>query len=133
MKKTIFLIDKHRKQYAYECIKNAPDDYVCTIQKKTRTLDQNAILHAALTDISKQVLWHGNKLSVDIWKRLCVAAWLREKGEQPMLIPALDGSGVDVIYEKTSRLNVSQCSELVEWCFSFGAEHGVNFSDGWEG
>ncbi len=128
-KQTIHLIDRQRKQYAYECILKAPEDHVCTIQKKTRTLDQNAILHAALTDISKQVLWHGNKLSVDIWKRLCVAAWLREKGEQPMLIPALDGSGVDVIYEKTSRLNVSQCSELVEWCFSFGAEHEVIWSE----
>lgn len=103
---------------------------VLEIKPATRSLEQNALLHAALTDISQQVEWMGKKLSVEIWKRLCMAAWLREKKEQPMLIPALDGNGFDVVFEKTSKLSTTQCSELVEWCFAFGAEHGVKFRSG---
>lgn len=100
---------------------------VLEVKPSTRSLEQNALLHAALTDISQQVEWMGKKLSVEIWKRLCMAAWLREKKEQPMLIPALDGNGFDLIFEKTSKLSTTQCSELVEWCFAFGVEHGVKF------
>lgn len=92
-----------------------------------RTIAQNARLHAVLTDISKQVEWHGAHLSVDVWKRLCMAAWLRERSEQPLLVPAIDGHGVDIVFERTSKLSPKQCSELVEWCLCFGAEHDVKF------
>ena len=102
---------------------------VLTVAPSTRSLEQNRLLHAALTDISQQVEWKGQKFTVEIWKRLCVAAWLREKKEQPMLIPALDGNGFDVIFERTSKLSNTQCSELLEWCFAFGADHEVKFRD----
>lgn len=100
---------------------------VVEVRKETRSLEQNALLHAALTDIANQVEWYGKKFDVVVWKRLCVASWLREKNQTPDLIPALDGNGFDVVYEKTSKLSVTQCSELLEWCFAFGAEHGVKF------
>lgn len=102
---------------------------VLEIRPEKRSDAQNRLLHAALADIAQQVEWRGQKFTVEIWKRLCVAAWLREKKEQPMLIPALDGNGFDVIFEKTSKLSTAQCSELVEWCFAFGAEHDVKFRD----
>jgi hypothetical protein len=102
---------------------------VLTLAPETRSSEQNRLLHAALTDISQQVEWKGQKFTVEIWKRLCVAAWLREKKEQPMLIPALDGNGFDVIFERTSKLSNTQCSELLEWCFAFGADHEVKFRD----
>ena len=51
-------------------------------------------VNAVLTDIAKQVKWHGQAFDVVTWKRLCMASWLREKNEQPQLIPALDGKGL---------------------------------------
>ena len=113
-----------------ECVKPmlmAGHRLILEVKPMKRSSPQNRLLHAALTDISQQVEWMGKKLSVDVWKRLCMASWLREKKEQPMLIPALDGNGFDVIFEKTSKLSAAQCSELVEWCFAFGAEHEVKF------
>ena len=127
--KKVIRLNAIGKQIAKQCIEQAPDEYICTIQKKTRSLDQNAKLHSMLTDISKQVIWHGQKFSMETWKRLCVAAWLREKNERPLLVPALDGAGVDIIYEKTSKLNVSECAELIEWCYAFGAQNGVKFKE----
>ncbi|MFE1815602.1 recombination protein NinB [Metapseudomonas otitidis] len=105
------------------------------ICEKDRTAEQNAKLHAMLTDISRQVEHAGRKWDVLIWKRLCTAAWLREEGESATMLPALDGNGFDVIYEKTSKLGVKKCASLIEWIQAFGAEHGVRWTqkDYWEG
>lgn len=85
------------------------------------------MLHSCLSDIAEQVEWHGKKLDLDVWKRLCTAAWLRELGESPELIPALDGKGFDVIFERTSKMTVKQMTSLIEWCLAFGAQNGVAF------
>jgi NinB protein len=74
------------------------------------------------------VEWMGKKFNIDIWKRLVTAAWMREQNEQPMMIPALDGNGFDIIFERTSKLTQSQCGSLVEWILAFGAEHNVKWS-----
>lgn len=105
----------------------AGHEFSLSVKPKTRSTAQNALLHAALSDIASQLEWHGKKLNIEVWKRLCVASWLRERKESPDLIPALDGNGFDVIYEKTSKLSTTQCSDLVEWCFAFGVENGVKF------
>ena len=94
-----------------------------------RTLDQNAKLHAMLGDISRQVTHYEQKFSTGVWKRLCVASWLRESGEKPLMIPALDGCGIDVIFEKTSKLSIKRTAELIEWVYCFGTEHGVKWSE----
>ncbi|WP_160286377.1 recombination protein NinB [Pseudomonas knackmussii] len=105
------------------------------ISDEDRTAEQNAKLHAMLTDISRQVEHAGKKWNVLIWKRLCTAAWLREEGENATMIPALDGNGFDVIYEKTSKLGVKKCASLIEWVQAFGAENQVRWTqkDHWEG
>lgn len=105
------------------------------IKDVDRSAEQNAKLHAMLTDISKQVRHAEKEWSVLIWKRLLTAAWLREAGDQPQLIPALDGHGFDVIYERTSKMTVKQCADLITWIECFGAEHQVRWTqkDHWGG
>lgn len=100
-----------------------------TLTEPGRNSDQNALLHACLTDIANQVEWCGKKLSMEIWKRLTMAAFLREQNEQPQMIPALDGQGFDVIFERTSKLSKRQFADLVTWCLAFGNEHQVHWSD----
>lgn len=105
------------------------------IKDLDRSSEQNKKLHACLTVISRQVEHAGKKWDVLIWKRLLTAAWLREAGEQPQMIPAVDGHGFDVVYERTSKLSVKKCAELLEWVAAFGAEHGVRWTakDVWGG
>lgn len=100
------------------------------IRPPRRNNPQNRALHQAFTDLSQQVEWYGQKLPAGVWKRLCVSAWLREKNHKPYMIPALDGVGVDVVYEKTSTLSVKDCSELLEWVYSFGSENNAKFRCG---
>lgn len=123
------LVHAAARANACKAIMAAPDGMVVTLKEPTRNLEQNAALHAKLADIAEQVEWHGKRLSLDVWKRLCTAAWLREEGESPEMIPALDGKGFDVIFERTSTLTVKQMSSLLEWVTAFGAQNGVKFHD----
>jgi hypothetical protein len=106
-----------------------------SIVGQDRSAEQNKKLHALLADIAAQVEHAGMKWDVTIWKRLCTAAWLRERGASIQMIPAIDGKGVDVLYEPTSKLSMKKCAELIEWVTAFGAEHGVKWSatDHWNG
>lgn len=97
------------------------------ISENDRSVEQNDKLHALLGDIAKQVEHYGRKWSVPIWKRLCTAAWLRELGECPELIPAIDGNGVDIIYEKTSKLGIKKCASLITWVQAYGDQNDVKF------
>lgn len=106
-----------------------------SITDQDRSEEQNKKLHACLNDISKQVEHAGMKWDVTVWKRLCTAAWLRERGASIQMIPAIDGNGIDVLYEPTSKLSMKKCAELIEWIQAFGAEHDVKWSqaDHWDG
>ncbi len=126
---TFWLRTPEARQNAREAILVAPGGYVCQIMDEPRTDAQNDHAHAALTDISQQVKWHGKKLSVLIWKRLTMAAFLREMGQQPELIPALDGNGFDVIFEHSSKLGKRKFSAWLEWIYAFGTEQHVVFRD----
>lgn len=79
--------------------------------KSTRSVEQNAKLHAMLHDISRQKQWAGKWLDIEDWKRLMVAAWCRVNKESAILMPAIDGQGFDVIYRRTSKLSVSGFNE----------------------
>ncbi|MEY2875254.1 MAG: hypothetical protein RLZZ373_2625 [Pseudomonadota bacterium] len=96
-----------------------------SVKDQTRSLEQNAKLHALLTDISRSVEWAGKKRSVDVWKRLVTAAWLRARGESIEVLPALDGHGVDIVWRPTSKLSVAECSELLEWTIAWAAQAGI--------
>lgn len=126
---TFRLVHATARSRALDAVQRAEDGAVVTVGPPTRNLEQNALLHAALTDIAEQVEWHGQRFDLETWKRLCTAAWLRERGGNPQMVPALDGHGFDIIYQPTSKLSKSEFSELCEWVFAFGASNGVTFKD----
>lgn len=97
------------------------------IRPEKRSDAQNRLLHACLSEISKQVEWAGQKRDVDTWKRLLTAAWLRARGDHIEMLPALDGKGVDIVFRRTSQLSKAECAELSEFVMAWAAEHGVAF------
>lgn len=102
---------------------------VLTLAEEKRSSEQNRKLHACLTDIAKQCEWAGRKWNTEVWKRLLTGAWCRAKGEQALMLPALDGAGVEVIYQRTSKLSVSETSDLIDYVQAWGTEQGVEWSD----
>ena len=81
----------------------------------TRSLAQNALLHALLTDISVSTPWAGELRDVETWKRLLTCAWMRATGQGALMLPAIDGHGFDVLYRRTSQLDVAEMTELIEY------------------
>ena len=98
---------------------------VVEVRQETRSLAENAMLHALLGQISREVEWAGKKRDVETWKRLLVAAWCRARGEHVEMLPALDGHGVDIVFRRTSQLTRSECAELIEYVLAWSAEHGI--------
>lgn len=88
---------------------------VLSVKPQKRSLDQNALLHARLGEIAERHEWAGRKWDAEVWKRLLTAAWLRARGEQVVVLPALDGQGVDVVFRRTSDLSRSECAELIDF------------------
>lgn len=94
---------------------------VMTLEDERRNLEQNALLHALLTDISKRREWAGRKRDAECWKRLFVAAWCRAKGEAVEMLPALDGHGVDIVFRRTSKMSKAEVSELIDYIHAWDA------------
>ena len=111
-----------RRRAAAACMES-PDGYVVRIAPPTRSGEQNAMLHALLTDISRHVEWAGKKRDVETWKRLCAAAWLRARGESVEVLPAIDGHGIDVVFRRTSTLTKAECGELLDFVQAWAAEN----------
>lgn len=92
------------------------------IHKGVRNVEQNRLLHSRISDIAKQIKWAGEFRSIDVWKRLLTAAWLRARVESEGL-PAIDGYGIDVVFRHTSELSVSECAELSEYIMAWGSTY----------
>lgn len=129
MKRIFRLVHAQARRLAREAIDTAEDGMIVTIQEPTRSLDHNAALHAALYDIARQIEWHGERMDIEDWKRLLVAAWARAEHQPVKLIPALDGQGFDVLYRRTSRMTNREVSSLLDYLHAWGSEMGVRWSD----
>lgn len=102
---------------------------VLELRPETRSLAENAMLHALLGEIAKTVPWAGQKRDIETWKRLMTAAWLRARGQSVEVLPALDGHGIDVVYTPTSTLTKAEAADLIEFVLCWSAEHGVGRVD----
>ena len=100
---------------------------VLTLAPETRSLKENALLHALLTHVANQVEWAGKKRDAETWKRLITAAWCRARNDQVELLPAIDGHGVDIVFRRTSQLSRGECAELNEFLYAWASEAGVQF------
>lgn len=128
--KRTFAAKTHRQRAAAaEYVLNMEGDWMVTIHEPVRSLTRNAQLHAVLTDISRQVKWHGEYYDVEDFKRLLTAGWMRATGRRVKFVPAVDGSGTDVLYQRTSKLSEAECRELIQYCYAFGVDQGVKFRD----
>jgi hypothetical protein len=123
MKQYFRLVHSTARQLASRACINAPDGYIVEIKPQTRSLDQNARLWAMLSDVSKQVEWHGQKLASEDWKHIFSASLKQQRA-----VPGLDG-GFVVLGQSTSKMSIREMSDLMELISAFGAEHNVRWSE----
>ena len=103
----------------------APEGYDVVISEPRRTLPQNALLHAILTDVVEQARHPITNvpLSLETWKVLL----LKEFGHEVAIVPSLDGSEA-IAVGQTRHLKESECREFITFVEAKGAELGVRFT-----
>lgn len=103
----------------------APAGTRVEFKQAKRTLPQNARMWAMLTDIARQLPWHGLTLSADDWKLIFLDAMKREV----RLVPNIDGNGFVSLGRSSSDLSKEEMGELMDLIEAFGARHGVRFHE----
>jgi len=102
---------------------NVEPGTVIEFRKARRSQDQNALLWAMLTNVSKQVEWYGQKLTAEDWKDVFTASLRRSR-----VIPGIEAGSFVVLGMRTSDMTKDEFSNLIELIHAFAAERGVMFS-----
>jgi hypothetical protein len=119
--KRIKLIGPPQRRYACEQILAAPDGWIVHLREPTRSLEQNALLHAMLDDIARLEPM-GRKHTPDEWK----AIFMQAAGWESAFLPGLSG-GFFPIGFRSSRMTVRQMADLLTFIMGWCAEQGVTF------
>jgi hypothetical protein len=123
MAQTVRLIGPDQRALAQRLIAAAPDRTVVTLAEERRTLDQNAKLHAMLSDIAR-ARPDGRCHTPEVWKALAMHAC----GHAVQFINGLDGQPFPTGF-RSSRLTKIQMSELIEFLYEYGSRYNVMWSE----
>jgi hypothetical protein len=123
MTQTIILSSPKNRDLARRLIGLAPDGAVMRIKPEGRSLDQNSLLWAAISDVSR-AMPGGKKHTPETWKCLFMSAC----GHAVQFEEGLDGKPFPIGF-RSSKLTVSQMGDLLDFIFAWGAENGVVFTE----
>lgn len=123
MAQTVILRGPSQRDFAKHMIDRAPADAVVTIREATRSLEQNAKMHAMLSDVSRAKP-EGRCHTPEVWKCLFMHAC----GHAVQFEMGLNGQPFPTGF-RSSRLTKSQMSDLIECIYEYGARHGVRWSE----
>lgn len=112
------------RQKAMAWVKNAPHNTRVEFKETKRTLPQNDLMWAMLTDLSKQATLGGNKYSTDEWK--CI--FMDHLGREMKFLPKLEGAGFIPISHRSSDLSISEMGNLIELMHEWAAKNSFVFS-----
>lgn len=122
MTQTVILRGKEQRTLAQRMIEAAPVDAVVRIAPKTRSLDQNALMWALLSDVSRAKPM-GRKHTPEVWKALFCHAC----GHAVQFELGLNGQPFPTGFS-TSKMTVQEMSDLVTYILAWGDEQGVRWT-----
>jgi hypothetical protein len=110
-----------RAKAAEWCWGADPNTAVSFISPDKRTLEQNAMMWACLTEIAEAMPWDDQWLPPDDWKQL----FLADMAKGARMVKALDGRGYVNLNTSSSNLRVREFGELLDAIHKFAAAHGI--------
>ena len=120
---SLYILAHHEaRRRAMAAVADAPDGHTVRVEEPRRNLPINAALHAKLTEIAKTRQHFGRSWDLEVWKRLLTAAWCRATGQSVLMLPALDGQGIDIVFRRTSDLTQAECRDLLTFIEAWQAE-----------
>src|ERR1700747_3053251 len=90
-------------------VKNVPDGTTVEFRAPRRSGDQNNLMWSLLGQISKQVIWCGQKLSSEDWKDVLTASLRRTR-----VVPGIDPGTSVPLGMRTSQMTKEELSDLLE-------------------
>lgn len=133
-RKSFVLINDRVRANAFAALDEAGDRYRVTIAPPQRSSDQNAMLHALLSDLARSpVEWAGKRRKLEEWKVLMVSAHAVATAQTPdeargEVVPGIEGEFVS-LRESTARMSVGRASSLIEYVLAFCVGNGVELRD----
>jgi hypothetical protein len=140
----IIHITKENRPFAMakiESLDKSLDWTVKVTEYNKRTAEQNAKLHAMLTDIANQSKHLNQNLSADDWKRLCVAQFRQDciannvdkladywRKHDVRFMPGLDGKSLVALGKPTHEFPIYVMAGFIDWLIYWGAENNIKFT-----
>jgi hypothetical protein len=125
MGRAVIIIDgNYTRKTATDWVSKAPTGTVIEFRRSKRTVDQNSRMWAMLTDVARQLKWHGERLEPEDWKLL----FLDALGRENRVVPGING-GIVSLGTSSSKLTKDEMSDLMEVMSAFGANNGVTFRE----
>ena len=112
-----------RQLCASYVLEAAPEGCVVSFKESTRTLEQNALLWARLSQLSRELKWDGETLTPAEWKDLLSACLRKQK-----VVRGIEG-GLVFLGARTSQMSKAEMADLLTLMEAFAAERGVTFRD----
>lgn len=126
MTQVVHLLGNYQRELAKKLIDKAPANAVVKISPEKRSDDQNAKMWAMLSDVSRAKP-EERRHTPEVWKCLFMQAC----GHEVAFEQGLDGRPFPIGFH-SSKLTKAQMSDLIEFIYSYGAKHGVKWSDYYE-
>lgn len=115
MKQLFIMAHDTARANAIEAVRNAPAGYRVEIKPASRSLDQNALIHAIVTEWGNSLGWKYGGIDVDLddLKVIAMSAYRKISRGGNRFVIGLQGEPVD-LQLKTSRMTKAEASELVD-------------------
>lgn len=127
-RRTFILAHDEARQNAIQFIAAAPRGMCVKVTEATRSLEQNAKMHAMFGELEAKARYLGRKLSLNQWKTLMISGHAVAVGIGADVIPGIEGEFVNV-RESSAQMTVARMTSLIEYVHAWAAENNVQFKN----
>lgn len=120
---TVILSNPVARQAAHRIIDAAPHGAVCNVREAKRSTDQNSMMWALLSDVSRSKP-EGRTMTPERWK----AAFMQSFGHAVQFENDLEGRPFPIGHS-SSRLSKADMGDLITFILAWGSERGVLWTD----
>lgn len=118
------LVHTQARRNAAQACMTAPDGMVAQIKPRTRSGDQNRLLHSIFGEVAKAKEFNGRRLTATQWKTLFISGHAIATGLGADMMPGLENEFVNV-RESSAQMSVARMTSLIEYILAWCAEHDV--------
>lgn len=115
------------RRHLADKVASLPEGYDIKAGPKSRSLDQNALLHALFGELAKQATYLGRRLTLNQWKTLMISGHAVATGLGADLIPGIEGEFVN-IRESSAQMSVARMTSLIEYVHAWAAMNNMRFN-----